>query len=148
MCVHSREVWTLGEFKQKWDLAYHARTKLTLKLQYEVEPLTVSKHSRAVGDFTYAHHIVSAGIWFMDKDWKQADEAGNTLQGWMTLGKLWIQLLKGWADPAPGRATIKQTKKHFQSDAIGPWPSASLAQDDYELQLFFTVKTWREKGYK
>ena len=55
MCVHSREVWTLGKFKQKWDLAYHARTRLSsmfaLKLQYKVESLTVSKRSRATCDF-------------------------------------------------------------------------------------------------
>jgi len=66
MCVHFREVWTLGKFKQKWDLAHHARTRLlsmfALKLQYKVESLNVSKHSRAMYDFTDAHNIVSSGI--------------------------------------------------------------------------------------
>lgn len=44
------KVWTLGKFKQKWDLAYHARSRpssmFALKLWYEVEVLAVSKRSR------------------------------------------------------------------------------------------------------
>lgn len=77
----------------------------------------------------------------MRKDGKWADEAGNILWGCKTLGKLWIQLLKGRANPVPGRAISKQIKKPFQNEAIGLCPSASLAQDVYELQLFLT---WHE----
>lgn len=52
--------------KQKRDLAYHERTRLSsmfaLKLQNKLGSLPISKHNRAISDFTHAHHIDSAGM--------------------------------------------------------------------------------------
>lgn len=134
LCVHSREVLTLGKFKQQWDLADHARSRLSsmfaLKLQYKVESLTGSKHSKAMCDLTYACCIVSGQLsqlipgQGLEMDWWTWKAIG-----WMTLGKSQIKLLKGWADPTPGRTIIKETEKHLQHDAIGLWPSASLSQN-------------------